>query len=318
MHVTAPTDANPVDGGAGAHPVDGDSAAFPRTDAAPSERAADITTTTVPPPPSSWKEHWFEHDQLLTMVSDDEHAVVYLDDAVGRDGAAWLFPFLSRLWAYTKTTYGVPGDARLYAVFHEGRYLGGHASSVFDASHDFKNVIDYGGAVGIWQDMGFAEGPTITAGMVLEGASLGIEHVPSASLTGLEFPRIYAYDALTALGFAEAATRLLARANEATTNSPRPNTYWFRDWFHPLWKRGGAALFARYFQLLSRHYPQVPRADGRGFRYAPEMNSSEYVHFMSGAAGVDLKPLATAAFGWTPDQEIRFKRAKADFPAIAY
>jgi hypothetical protein len=48
------------------------------------------------------------------------------------------------------------------------------------------------------------------------------------------------------------------------------------------------------------------------------MNLGEYVHFMSGAARGDVKPLGTAAFGWTPDQEIRLKRAKADFPAIVY
>ena len=44
------------------------------------------------------------------------------------------------------------------------------------------------------------------------------------------------------------------------------------------------------------------------------MNWGEFIHFWSGAAGVSLKPLATAAFGWTSTFETQFNQARIDFP----
>jgi hypothetical protein len=48
------------------------------------------------------------------------------------------------------------------------------------------------------------------------------------------------------------------------------------------------------------------------------MNWGEYIHFMSGAAGTDLKPLATTAFGWSDVREAQYQEAKKDFPAVTY
>ena len=39
---------------------------------------------------------------------------------------------------------------------------------------------------------------------------------------------------------------------------------------------------------------------------------------MSGAAGVDLRPLATTAFGWPAGWDAQFTQARADFPGITY
>jgi hypothetical protein len=39
---------------------------------------------------------------------------------------------------------------------------------------------------------------------------------------------------------------------------------------------------------------------------------------MSGAAGTNLKELATTAFGWPADREAQFNKARADFPMITY
>jgi hypothetical protein len=44
------------------------------------------------------------------------------------------------------------------------------------------------------------------------------------------------------------------------------------------------------------------------------MNWGEFIHFWSGAAGVNLKPLATSAFGWTSTFETQFNQARIDFP----
>jgi hypothetical protein len=42
-----------------------------------------------------------------------------------------------------------------------------------------------------------------------------------------------------------------------------------------------------------------------------------FVHF-GAAAGVNLKPLATAAFGWPTEWEQQFVQARQDFPGVTY
>lgn len=281
--------------------------------------AAERPSVDVDPTGNTWTEHWFEHTQVVKLDNRDGHAAVYVDDDVDRAGARWVFPFASTLWNYTKATYGVPGDPVLYLVLHEARFSGGHASSIFGPSHDYRNVIDYGGgAAGYWAQMSYPEGIASLAGLILESNSLGVERAPAAALSRTEFQRIYSYDALKAIGSTAAADRVLASAMTATAAFPRADSYWFRDWYYPLWKADGAAVFARYFQLLWKQFPKQPREDGRGFRYAREMNWGEYVHFMSGAAGRDLKASATAAFGWPAEQDLQLSRARLEFPGITY
>ena len=98
-------------------------------------------------PPRTWKEHWFEHDQVVKLINFNNEVAVYFDDNVPRnETTAWIVPFMTRAWRYTKATYGDFGGSenRLFSVFHEGRYSGGHPSTYFDASHDYRNVTDCG------------------------------------------------------------------------------------------------------------------------------------------------------------------------------
>jgi hypothetical protein len=94
---------------------------------------------------------------------------------------------------------------------------------------------------------------------------------------------------------------------------PVPGTYWFRDWFHPLWRDHGAAVMVRFFALLGRHFP----ADG-GQGFARHLSWGEFVHFMSGAAGEDLRPLASRAFGWPQQWREEHRHATQAFPGIHY
>jgi hypothetical protein len=48
------------------------------------------------------------------------------------------------------------------------------------------------------------------------------------------------------------------------------------------------------------------------------MSWGEYVHFTSGAAGTDVKALATAAFGWPADWEGEWQAARAEYPDVVY
>ncbi|HEY2902440.1 MAG TPA: hypothetical protein VGL59_17790 [Polyangia bacterium] len=305
-----------ADGGSGGAAGGSGSSAAPDASTA----GPDVVTSmpASPAPPATWQEHWFEHNQLLKLVMVNDDVALYFDNDMDVGDVSWISPFLSALWHYTKQTYGQPGDPRLFAVFHSGRYDGGHAASIFDPTHDYRNVIDMGGAAGLWNTPN-GDQPTFTAGLLIELASLGIEKVPSVALTSNKFNSIYAYDALKAIGMNDAAEAWLPGMNADVADFPRAGTYWFRDWYFPLWRdHGGAAVFSRYLSLLAQHYSKIPRLDGRGQTYAPAMNWGEYIHFMSGATGTDLKPLATQAFGWPDAREAEYQQAKTDFPAIKY
>jgi hypothetical protein len=94
-----------------------------------------------------------------------------------------------------------------------------------------------------------------------------------------------------------------------TDNFPVAGTHWFRDWFYPIYNNyGGTQVLNRFFQMLAQHFPKS------GNSYSRNMNWGEFIHFWSGAAGVSLKPLATAAFGWTSTFETQFNQARNDFP----
>jgi hypothetical protein len=68
----------------------------------------------------------------------------------------------------------------------------------------------------------------------------------------------------------------------------------------------------RFFQLLGSDFPSS------GGAYSRDMDWGEFVHFMSGAAGVDLLPLATEAFGWSVTWEAELQAARSAFPGITY
>jgi hypothetical protein len=286
-------------------PAPDGSASF--SDAAPDAQIAD---------PQSWREHWFEHVQLLTLIAHDDDVAVYFDDDVTRGTASWIFPHLSKVWRYAKKTYGIPSDERLYVIVHQGKYGGGHVARSFSASHDHRNVIDIG--LGTLERGSSIELFTSMVGRWVQAAPMGVLDDPSWNLAGAGFAKIFTYDTYKALDLTDEADAFYRAAIEEKGTTPRADTYWFRDWFHPLWRDyGGAQVFAKYFRLLSLYYPKVP-ADEGGRRYAPAMNWGEYVHFMSGAAGKSQKTLATKAFGWTTDQEQLRQTAKTTYSAISY
>jgi hypothetical protein len=37
-------------------------------------------------PPRTWKQHWFEHDRVIKLVSSNDDVAVYFDDDVPRGG----------------------------------------------------------------------------------------------------------------------------------------------------------------------------------------------------------------------------------------
>src|SRR5262245_35803274 len=69
------------------------------SDAAPGGGGGDVADAHVgpdakplPAPVETWKEHWFEHNQLLTRVDYNDEVALYFDPDVDRKGTEWLMP----------------------------------------------------------------------------------------------------------------------------------------------------------------------------------------------------------------------------------
>ncbi|MEV0088614.1 hypothetical protein [Saccharopolyspora sp. NPDC050642] len=284
---------------------------------APGVASAGNPAPMADPPPATWQEHWFEHDQNLRLIDHNDTVALYFDQDVDPAAREWLMPYLTSMWQYSQQTYGNSGNQmtadRLYSIHHEGKYYGGHPSTVYDVSHDFRNVSDVGGDD--WSTPQY-EIVTHEAGHVVEGIAAGKHGSPAFGLWGdSKWMEFYIYDVYKSLGMAAEAEDFYNRktADDHVDDFPRAGTHWFRDWFHPLWRdHGGAQVMVRYFDLLGRYFP------ASGEEFARDMNWGEFVHFMSGAAGVNLKGLATEAFGWPAEWEEQFLQAQRDFPDIRY
>ena len=266
-------------------------------------------------PPATWTEHWFEHNQVLKLVDSNDWVVLYFDDDVDRSKTDWILPFMTKVWKYTVTHYGQytdgQRDGRLFAIYHQGKYSGGHPSTYFDASHDYRNVSDVG--PGPFPD-GDYDISSHEVSHIVEGASRGVHNSPAFGLWhDSKWAEFYQYDLYVGLGLSNDAKRVFDKFSNTSDDFPQAGTHWFRDWFYPLWKdHGGVNVMVKYYQLLADHFPK------NGHDYSRDMNFGEFVHFMSGAAGTNLKAQATTAFGWPADRDAQFVQAQKDFPNLGY
>jgi hypothetical protein len=271
-------------------------------------------------PQRTWKEHWFEHDRVVKLVNFNDEVAVYFDDGVPRDEVtAWILPFMTRAWQYTKATYGQFGgpDARLFSIFHQGRYSGGHPSTYFDASHDHRNVTDCG--PGPWGESS-VDLPSHELGHIVEGANNGVHGSPAFDVwKDSKWIELYQYDLYIGLGMKDDARRVFDKFTTQSDDFPRHGTHWFRDFFYPAWRdHGRAKLMSSFFGLVARHFPKGREGDRKNQHYIRDMNWGEFIHFMSGAAKKDLRPLARTAFGWPPEWDEQYRKACVEFPGVAY
>ncbi|MDP9792901.1 hypothetical protein J2S43_001413 [Catenuloplanes nepalensis] len=264
--------------------------------------------------PVTWQEHWLEHSQPLTRVAYDADVAVYFDPDVPASQAGWLQEYTGTLWRYTRRTYGDFSNPRLAAIFHQGRYGGGHPATVFDADHDHRNVIDIGLSSWNATDPQARDITSHEIAHIVEGSANGVHGSPSFGLWGdSKWAEIFQYDVYAGTGLTADAARWHAAKLQTRDSFPRAGTAWYRDWFYPLWRdHGGSAVLDGYFDLLAANFPQV------NGEYARDLNWGEFVHFWSGAAGVNLKAQATAAFGWPDEWEQQFVQAQREFPDVRY
>jgi len=265
-----------------------------------------------PEPPLTWQEHWLDHSELLARVHYDDCIALYFDDEVDPDAKDWLVSFLDRSWSYSLATYGAIGPERIYVVVHQGSHYGGHTPPFIEASHDRHATIDMGAIA--WIDGSYELPATLLGSLVdTEGARTKFG-APGRARYGLQgFVSIYKYDLYSGLGLDEAAIVAKLVYDAIASGQPSPDSHWFRDWFYPIWRdHGHAQLFAKYLALLQAYYPAG--AD----MWMPTMTYGEYFHFMSGAAGTDLTPLAKEGFELPPGFEAELARAKQAYPDIRY
>jgi hypothetical protein len=271
---------------------------------------AALTARAEETPPATWQEHWFEHNQVVSKVFQDSDVAIYFDKDVSRN-ATWLNKYVGDVWRYTKQTYGdFGGQQYLYAIFHTGKYGGGHPSTWWDASHDYRNVIDIG-QDGDWTATGGWNYGVVTHEIshIVELGSKGVHGSPAFGIWhDSKWAEIFNYDVFLHLGMTTVASQTYADLLNQSDDFPRSNTYWFRDWFYPIYSQyGGNKVLNRYFELLAKNFPK------NGNNYSRDMNWGEFVWFWSAAAGTDLKPLATQAFGWPAEWEAQYVKAKSDF-----
>ncbi|HEY0712976.1 MAG TPA: hypothetical protein VGF45_09905 [Polyangia bacterium] len=286
----------------------------------PREGPPDAAVPVVPGvPASTWTEHWYEHKQTVRLATVNDDVALYLDPDLPAAEADWIPPFVTNVWKYTKQTYGDFGvDARSYWVLHKGRLLGGHVGSYLDASHDFRNTIDLGAASWAQSPAAIKQIATFVS-VIAERFNNGVRGTPASTIWRGHWAAAFEVDLYVGLGMEAEAQETHGRLLTVSDAFPRAGTFWYRDWFFPIWQEnGGPRVTAKFFRLLAQHYPKRPDISGRGLNYARTLNWGEFVHFMSGAAGRDLKPLATMAFGWPPEWTTQLAAAKAEFPAVTY
>lgn len=268
-------------------------------------------------PPSSWQEHWFEHNQNVQLKFKDNDIAIYFDKDV-RTSVTWPFQYLGDVWRYTKKVYGSFGqEPTLYAIFHAGKYAGGHPSTYFDSGHDYRNVIDCGtGDLNGWTSGQGNDLDIVTheVAHIVESASKNVHNSPAFNIWGdSKWAEIFIYDVYLGLGRTADANRWYNICINARDNYPQANTAWFKNWFYPIYsKYGKSAVLNNYFTLLSQYFPR------NGQNYSRNLNLGEFVHFWSGAARTNLQSLAATAFGWTSTYDIQLQNAKRDFPSITY
>jgi hypothetical protein len=262
-------------------------------------------------PPETWQEHWFEHDQLLTLAGYDDCVAVYVDAEMDPADTTRLQDFVSRAWEYNLQNYGALDQNRLFAIFHSGKYQGGHMVPYYETTHDSRSVID--GGRNVWPEDDF-DLPAHLLSFAVESLGGHAKHGSPASWIWQDdaFAEIYKYDLYLGLGMQQQAAAAFDAFEPHAHRHPFPASYWFADFYYPIWRdHGETQVLVRFFELLREHYP----VEGG---VMPDMTWGEFIHFLSGAAGVNVEVQATYAFGWTSQWTVELEQARSDYPAISY
>lgn len=275
-------------------------------------------------PPATIADYIRPGAPVVRRVAYDGDIAVYFGDGMD-PGVTWMNDYIRQAWRYMKRTYGSFGpDSRIYVVAHTNRAFDyATVNTRFDDGFGYRNVIDLGG-VWDWQRPQQLNYEVITHELahIVEGGGKDTKESPSFEVwTDGPWPEIFIYDVYKALGRDDWArdwyNRMLTNTNGSYSPDLPGRYYTFRDWFYPIYSRhGGAAVFNRYFTLLSQCFPKKDITVDWGQtakEYARRANVGEFVHFWSGAAGVNLKAQFTKAYAWNSKFEGEFRQAQRTF-----
>jgi hypothetical protein len=256
-------------------------------------------------------ENWNGHTDTVSRQFFDDNVGIFYDSKVDR-AIVWPKTFFSNSWLYISDRYGNFGnDNVLYVVAH-GEDGTDFYKTIFDQDAGAKSLIDYTlNSETMSSDS--LDYPVQLISKVVENSANGVHLSPASAVWKDKFAEIFTYDLYMELGMEADAARVLNTYNASEADFPKAGTFWFRDWFLPIYTdyAQGVSL-SNFFKVLSQNYP----IDGND--YAGDMNIGQMVHFFSGATGTDLQPLAETAFGWTPEYANQLLQAQAQFPNLEY
>lgn len=259
-------------------------------------------------PPRILTETWFGHSKKIYRQYYDDYTTVYYDDNVNRE-IAWTGTFTSDSWEYVINNYGFGEGNRLFSVFHSESEEAFYAN-VFDLELN-ENLIDVP-LEGSEMTNSNTDAILKEISKIVETSSFGINKSPASEIWQDKWAEIFSYDVYSGVGMEAEAQNIYDTALEASANYPVFDTYWFRDWFYPIYANyGGTLTFKKFFQLLSLNFP------AEGGSYARSMNLGEFIHFFNGAANEDLEPLAAEAFGIAGTWKEELAQARIDFPSLS-
>ncbi len=288
---------------------------------------ATLTVLAAPEPPMTIRDFIRPGGPTVTRVHHDNEIAVYFGE--GMDPKVnWMNGYIKDVWRYMRQTYGGLGpDPRMYVVAHSNKAFNyATINNRFDAGFGWRNVIDLGGAWN-WNQPQQLNYEVITHELahIVEGGSKNTKESPTFEFWGDgPWPEIFIYDVYLKLGKKEWADNWYGRMQTSRNGhyGGEKKHYFFRDWFHPIYAdHGGIETFNRYFTLLSMHFPKKNIRVGDGAfakEYARRATFGEVLHFFSAAAGTDLRPQYTKAFGWDENIEKSYRKARQRFPALSY
>jgi hypothetical protein len=289
------------------------------------------TTLAVTTPPTTWQETgWYGgHDRPLTRRPLDSDIAMYVDQYVTPTSVDWLRPILNQNFIYAKSAYGSFSDQYLYVVAEQD----GRPEDVNDL-YGIGGLVGYDDPIGTHKNITFAasgnwadqnDGWNVGAlthelAHVVEATHDGWFESPSFSAWGdSKWADIFIWDVYSHSTLLS-PTFVNNTFNEHNQITDDYGNYWFRDFLYPLYagtlgntdpSRKGGALYDRYFDLLVQYLPKLDS------RYAGKnMTLGEFIHFMSGAAQVNLEAQAKIAFRWTPELELQLANAQLMFPEV--
>jgi len=290
-----------------------------------------LTTPARPAPPNSWVETgWYGgHNRTVTLRALESDIAAYVDPFVTPSSVDWLRPILNQHFQFAKTTYGKLGDPLLYVIFEQdgdpsdtadiygvGGIINVSSSEAYYRNVTFAASYNWADTNSLWN----INALTHELAHIVEFNNNGWLGSPSFSAWGdSKWADIFIYDVfshsttLPANWLANTITELNGYADDF-------GYYWFKDFLRPVYdgtvgntdpSKKGSALLNRYFQLIAQFLPKLDASYGD-----KNMTLGEYIHFMSGAAGVSLEAQAKIAFRWTPELELQFANAQLQFPAV--